>query len=166
MGLDPEMSALDPQQNAVYAWERQFADWNRQTLNIRQVRSHVLAACRLYNLEPPPVKLHKGRAWAFSYCDGSLISFPRWCCNPAIAMHETSHYIADRLFPRSQCHGPTWLGIYLGLLAKARVAPSTALEPSARAAGLRWIEIKPEMVSGRVPVPPHVGARDQGSLPL
>lgn len=140
----------DPQGLAVYTWEEGFADWNRQTLSIRQVRDYIVVACRTYGLDSPPVKLHAGRALAYSWSDGSGISFPRWLCNPAIALHEASHFIADKLFPQAQTHGRLWLGVYMGLLVKARVAPYAALRASAREYGLRWRQITPELVAGKV----------------
>jgi hypothetical protein len=63
--------------------------------------------------------------------------------NPATALHEAAHSIHDCLFghyshPGLQAHGPLWLGIYLTLLIKAKIAPKSALLASAKEKGLKW----------------------------
>lgn len=59
--------------------------------------------------------------------------------NVATAMHEAAHHIAWHLHgERIQDHGRTFLGIYLDLLVRAKVAPRVALEASARSYKLKW----------------------------
>lgn len=128
----------DPQADAVYAWEEEWADWNRETITLAETRAHVREACRIHGLKPPPVRQHPGSAMSFSLDDGTLISFNTKHKNPAIALHEAAHYICDRLHPQAQPHGPRWLGIYMDLLVTAGVAPKSALYASARAHKLRW----------------------------
>lgn len=128
----------DPHQKAVYEWEEDWADWNRQTLTLPEMRAHVRVACKLYGLKAPPVRQHPGRMMSYSLDDGSLISFNHTHKNAAIALHEAAHYIADRLHPGAQPHGPTWLGIYMRLLERAEVAPRAALHHTARKHKLRW----------------------------
>lgn len=64
--------------------------------------------------------------------------------NAATALHEAAHQIAFALYGESiQDHGPTWLGIYLDLLVRARVAPRVALEATLRSHGLTWRAVSP-----------------------
>ena len=59
--------------------------------------------------------------------------------NVATALHEAAHHIAWYLHgDRIQDHGRTFLGIYLDLLIRAKVAPRVALEASDRAHKLKW----------------------------
>lgn len=133
----------DPQKEAVYEWEGGFADWNRQTLTLSAVRAHVRTACAHYGLPPPAVRAHPGDTWAYSM--GHVVSFPGWCKNMAVALHEAAHYICGKHCPNARHdHGPSWLGIYLWLLEEARVAPRAALCASARRHGLRWRRLPPE----------------------
>lgn len=128
---------MDRQQQRVYAWEAQWADWNAGHLSLRGARSVVRWACKKYGLPPPVVKQHPGKAYSFS-C-GSLISFSKGQRNSAIALHESAHYIATHIFGNSiEHHAQEWLGIYLWLLEGYRVAPRIALHASAKAKGLRW----------------------------
>lgn len=142
------MRTKDPQREAVYEWEGEFADWNRQTLTLPAVRAYVRTACAKFGLPAPAVRSHKGKAMAYCMDDGSHMSFPDWCKNPAVALHEAAHYIADMLLgKRIQPHGPSWLGVYMWLLEEANVAPGEALRRSARKRGLRWVLTNPQQVA-------------------
>ena len=133
----------DPQREAVYEWETEFRDWNRQTMKLPEVREYVRTACAHYKLEAPPVRPLSGKQYAYCMGDGAHMGFSEWCRNPAIALHESAHFITLNLAPKAQDHGPTWLGIYMWLLEAAGVAPVEALAASARKHGLRWNYLPP-----------------------
>lgn len=140
----------DTQQEAVYDWEGEFLDWNRQTLTLSSVRSYVRTACAHYGLRAPAVKHHSGNALAFYVDDGSMMSFPDWCMNPAVSLHEAAHHIVTQHFGKSvQDHGPTWLGVYMWLLETAGIAPRSALQTTARRRKLRWRAMPPEKMPKR-----------------
>jgi hypothetical protein len=120
----------------VYAWEGGWADWCRRTMNLKQCREVVRWACEKYGVKPPRVTRHAGTAYSFS--QGSLISFQADQQNAAIALHEAAHYICDLLVGAKEEHSREWLGIYLWLLEGWRIAPRCALIASARARRLRW----------------------------
>lgn len=134
----PHASDADPQRERVYEWETEFADWNRKTMTLPEVRAYVSTSCAHYGLEAPPVRPLPGKQYAYCMGDGDHMGFSEWCRNPAIALHESSHFIVLKLSPKSQDHGPTWLGIYMWLLEEARIAPASALTASARKHGLKW----------------------------
>lgn len=141
-------SKADPQQSAVYAWERTYADWNRETLTLPGVRGFVQAACHEFGIEPPSVKTHKGKQYAYSW--GDKTSFNAEGKNPPTALHEAAHYITDTLLGTAiEPHGPEWLGVFMWLLLEAKVAPRPALEASARSHGLKWLKLDPAKVSKR-----------------
>lgn len=151
MGKHPASDLKDPQRDAVYDWEGEFRDWNRKTLPIRLVKKYVQDACAHYGLPAPTVKSHAGKAYAFykpkDDYSGEVISFPAWCQNPAVALHEAAHYIVLHHFGKDvQDHGPIWLGVYLWLLQRAGIAPESALHPSARKWKLRWRHMPPTRV--------------------
>lgn len=59
--------------------------------------------------------------------------------NAATALHEAAHWIVFLWHSdKPQDHGPTFMGVYLHLLASYGVAPAAALLPSARKHGLKW----------------------------
>jgi|GEM_PF-7012068 len=143
----------DSQQQAVYAWERQWRFWNRAGVPVQYLRRWVRWAERLYRV-PPATLLFPTRSkgvngnWLPSQCapaapwgSGAITLRPHHR-NVPIALHEVSHWIDGQLlgqFSGFEGHGPQWLGIYLYLLEKARVAPRVALHESAREAGLKWV---------------------------
>ena len=144
------MPEKDPQREAVYEWETEFRDWNRQTLTLQETRQYVKTACAYYGLEAPPVRPTEGKKeWAYMMGDGAHMAFSEWCRNPAIALHESAHFITLKLAPTAADHGPTWLGIYMWLLAKAVVAPPEALAASARKYKLKWRHLPPEIFKCR-----------------
>lgn len=131
----------DPQQQRVYAWETDFADWNRETLTLQECRAVVAWACSKYGVKTPTVGQHTGKNWSYAIERGGrvYVSFMHEQKNPAVALHEAAHVIADAIFgTTAQAHGPEWLGIYLWLLEGYRLVPRSALWASARAKRLRW----------------------------
>lgn len=147
------MPEKDPQREGVYEWETEFRDWNRKTLTLPEVREYVRTACAYYELEAPPIRPLPGKQYAYlgmgeGWGRGHM-GFSEWCCNPAIALHESAHFIVGHLCPRAADHGPTWLGIYMWLLEKAAVAPVEALAASARKHNLKWRHLPPEIFKCR-----------------
>jgi hypothetical protein len=149
-------SQLDPHQQAVYRWEDSWPGWNKNTIGIKDCREVIRRACKWYKVQPPTVVHHNVRAMSFSVPTKNYISLQggehreNGGRNVATALHEAAHHIAWALYgERVQDHGRTWLGIYLCLLVRGRVAPQVALEASARAAGLKWTYPKIDRVRPR-----------------
>lgn len=135
----------DPWQTALYAFEYAWSDWRRKTLTLAEVKAGIRRACRLYGLRAPKVGTHPGNSYSW-HCDGR-ISFKRKHLNPAIALHETAHYIADALFGDSpEDHGDVFQGIYFYLLLQAALAPEVAMQAAAREHGLKWRLLTPDTV--------------------
>lgn len=137
-------SSLDPHQNRVYEWEDSWPGWDRNHVGINACRELIEAACRHYRVKLPKVKVHHVRSISFSIPTKDYISLQGWAhedrggLNVPTALHEAAHHIAYALHgERIQDHGPTWLGIYLDLLVRAKVAPEVALKASLRSFGLR-----------------------------
>lgn len=134
----------DPHQDDVYQWEESWPEWNRNLIGIRAARTLIRTACDSYNV-PYPIVVSHGNALSWSMPKSGRISMQggehraKGGMNVATALHETAHHIAwHKHGEKIQDHGPTFLGIYLDLLDKARVAPRVALEASARTFGLTW----------------------------
>lgn len=137
--------ALDPHQQAVYGWEESWPGWNHNHLSLGQVRALIKMACQHYKVPCPTVTQHEGGTWAWSAPSFNRISMQggqhmhRGSRNVPTAMHEVAHHIAWHLHgERIQDHGPTWLGIFIGLLVISKVAPRVALEATAREHKLKW----------------------------
>lgn len=144
---------LDPQKEAVYAWEEYWAAWSNNDLTLRECRDAIYWACGRFDVVPPKVKQHN--TCAMSECDVELgvISMQGRSRregaggkNAATALHEAAHWIVFKLHgDRPQDHGPTFLGYYVTLLVGYRVAPRIALEATARHFGVRWNDPTPRV---------------------
>lgn len=136
----------DPQKDKLYSWEDEWWGWNLNLCSLAVCRRYVETACAYYRIAPPRVRRHMECSLSFSIPAESVISLQgvgskpgKGGLNPATALHEAAHHIVYWTFGESvQDHGPTFLGVYLWLLAKAGIAPGEALEASARARGLHW----------------------------
>lgn len=136
---------LDPWQTAVYNFEYSWADWRRKTLTLDEIRAGIRRACRLYGLKAPRVGSHRGNMYSW-YSDGR-ISFKQRHMNPALALHEVTHYITDSLFGESlEDHGFAFQGVYFWLLLQSRIAPESALRAATKDFGLKWRLLSPNMV--------------------
>lgn len=130
----------DLQKEKLYEWEASFRDWDRPTSKMADVKYWVRWACRKYHVTPPRIKAIARDGYSIYDPNIALIWFTRCNRNPAIALHEAAHHIMWRLtHDRYQDHGREFLGVYLWLLIEAKVAPASALYPSARTASLRFL---------------------------
>lgn len=139
----------DSQRERVYRWEEKWIDWNRNTITLLECRELAKWACRHFRLKiAPHVKQHMNRALSYSISEYCLISLRAdQHKNRAVVLHESAHFITDEIFgDKVQWHGEEFLGVYLRLLIKARVAPAIALLTSAKAENLKWKEINPKTV--------------------
>lgn len=148
------MPVPDPQKERLYRWEGKWKDWNRKTVSLKEARSFVHTGCAYYGVAPPRVVSHGGRGLSFYQANHaitttsraagkfkSIISFNReYGLNIPTALHEAAHAISATLLPWEMAdHDPRFVGVYMWLLIKAKVAPRTALETSLEAAGVKWI---------------------------
>ncbi len=136
------MCLIDPQIKALYKWEGKNG-WDVSDTSFSKAGWAIHNACELYRVPQPVVKLHTTRALPWSIPSEMVISLQRDCyLNIPIALHEATHHIVFHLFgARPQDHGPTFLGIYLRLLAREKVETRAALHASARAHGLKWRDL-------------------------
>lgn len=159
----------DVQKDALYAFEAKWRDWNRKTSSLAECRQYVHTACAHFGIPPPSVRSHGGKAYSWYQAETpdavthtlvaagkfkSVISFNRTRgLNVPTALHEAAHAIAAVILPWDMVdHDPRFVGIYLWLLIKARIAPRVALEASLTAAGIKWI--KPKIPKKRGPEAP------------
>lgn len=142
----------DPHAEAVYAWENDFRDWSLRVCSLAECKEVMDTACAHYGVPPPKVALWKRR---YSWCPDVRVPNPKRLLDQPVVrlcelgqnwptvLHEAAHWIALHLAPKAYSHGPTWLGIYMWLLAQAKVAPEPALRASARSAGIKWAQRSP-----------------------
>lgn len=135
----------DPQCQALYEWEDQWGEWNRNLISLRKCRLLIRQACEHYGVKAPTVVTHdKGLSWSIPHLArisilGGEHRRPGHL-NVPVALHEAAHHIAwIKYGNKIQDHGPTFLGLYLDLLDRARVAPRLALEATARSFKLKWV---------------------------
>lgn len=134
----------DPWGPAIYAFEDDWSEANRDTLTVIQCREIIRLACAAYGVKAPPVKLDRCAKMSYCYDDGSGVYLIPTQCNKFVALHEISHYIADRYHgTKAEDHGYEFQGIYFFLLAHADICPEIALAASVRARGLLWRTVGP-----------------------
>ena len=136
---------LDPHKEQVYEWEDSWPGWNRNHIGINACRKLVAVACGHYKVKCPTVTVHHKRSILFLNTDERLHQLQGWGyedrggLNVPTALHEAAHHIAWTLHgDRIQDHGATWLGIYLDLLIRAKVAPEVALIASLKSFQLKY----------------------------
>ena len=134
----------DPRKEAVYTWEDEWPGWGHNQITLTQCREIIWRACDSYKVIRPTVVEHPERSYSWSIPSLRHISLQggehlsRGGRNVATALHEAAHHIAwCKHGNRIQDHGRTFLKIYIDLLVRAKVAPRTALEATAREHGLK-----------------------------
>jgi hypothetical protein len=150
----------DPQRELVYEWEADFKSFNIPTLSLAACRALVTKACRKYDTPGPVVRSHRRGGLSFYQADKAptqytdilavheviegtaTISFRADGRNHAVVLHEAAHAILNYWVPLGgyEDHGREFLGVYLWLLEFHDILPASAIEASAKAAGLQWIK--------------------------
>ena len=135
----------DPHCDAVYSWEQEWLDWNRNRLGITACRKLIRRACRWYKVPYPTVVHHNCKELSYSVPEVGYVSLQggkphkEGGRNVATAMHEAAHHIGWHLRGENiQDHGPFFIGLYIALLVRAKVAPEIAITSTAKAHGLKW----------------------------
>ena len=133
----------DNQRSRVYAWERRAsagAIYRATMPTMDEVSAFLLPIWRTergrYGMarHRPPELTHArwGQRRALAY-DHHLIALPLWARNPWVALHELAH----RLTPDDEAHGPRFVGVLIGLLARHAGYDAQDLLESAEASGVR-----------------------------
>ena len=139
----------DAQRSKVYRWERLAID--KWPVGVTQPPALTLAECqalvnRIWRNHSP--RFPEGRVWAGkimynapkvrhsrgTWAWGGLnwIKLPPWARDPRVVCHEVGHALVygDR-------HGPTYVRVYIELLARYCGADRTELAASAKEAGVK-----------------------------
>lgn len=113
----------DNQRSRVYAWERKIAGYHRPPTwkTIDEVIAFAKPIWRSergrYGLAGAAAPLFESSSWgqtrAKAYED-HRITLPLWARQEPVVLHEMAH----RLTPRDEAHGPRFVGVLIGLLAR------------------------------------------------
>jgi len=148
-------SLRDSQRSRVYAWERQASADHRFIRpdgagknSIYEAEFQTLEECEaflatLWTSErgrygqarvaaPAIVRPHRGQRRALAHHD-HRISLPRWARSRWVILHEAAH----RLNIGREAHGPRFVGILIGLLARHAGYDAEQLLESAAAVGVK-----------------------------
>lgn len=129
----------DPWQKAVYGFEDDWPEACADSLTLRQCGELIKLACAAYGFKAPPVRLDKTAKLSYCYADGSGLYLIKTQLNKFVALHEATHYIADKIYGQEpEDHGFEFQGVYFYLLSCAELAPVVALQASAKERGLIW----------------------------
>lgn len=133
----------DPQLELVYAWEDSWWGWNKSLISFDESQRWIKLACRAFEVHAPSVTRHYTRALSWSIPQYNIISMQNdGGLNIPISLHEASHHIVwHRYGDKAHDHGPTFVGVYLRLLEKAKVASPEALRSSLKKFNVRWRQI-------------------------
>ncbi len=144
------MSTRDVQQYRAYNWEAGFTRYMPNKLSTKALKAIVAKACRLYRIPPPTLQVvtknkRDGKKLTSFYDpnDHHIVLRPRHT-DLNTALHETAHAITDYVLGpwATAAHGKEWMGVFMTLLARFRVAPRVALEAHARKRGLKFVNAK------------------------
>lgn len=113
----------DNQRSRVYAWQRRFGQYYRppawKTIDeVIQFAKPIWRSERgRYGMANVPMPLFESSSWgqrnAIAHHD-HRITLPLWARQPPVVLHEMAH----RLSPNDEGHGPRFVGIEIGLLAR------------------------------------------------
>ena len=135
-----ESPKLDSQCKALYKWEGEFPCFDNKMLTLKQCRSAVAWACKLYRVPIPPVSIHPlKKGSSFSCDDPYMLCLNKRHMNVGICLHESAHAIHTYLMGHAhETHGPQFLAIYMNLLLKAGGISKRALISSLKSLDLEW----------------------------
>lgn len=135
------MAKPDPQKARIYAYE-DAQGWDKSTTSFKKIAALIKRACVHFNVEPLEVRCHDTDELSYCIPELKVISMQKHGgLSPQIALHEVAHYICFEFCGyRAQDHGPSWLGIYIYLLERSRVAPDD-LRQQLLGMKLRWVEV-------------------------
>lgn len=142
----------DRQTKALYDWENTWGSFCRaEWTTLHAPRKNIRKACRLYRV-PVPTVVWLPKPTGYPDYNPVIhqirVSNDRYN-NAPTALHEAAHAIHDWLFGADgEPHSPVFVGIYLHLMIKWRVAPATALVASLIEAGVRFISLKDAAPAG------------------
>lgn len=128
----------DPQRSRLYKMEREFVG---TSINHHASRAHLqeLAnhACAYYKIKPLKIVVYSKpnlREFGESvYYINDMIVFGHTVrlnkgfhgANATTLLHELAHYIVDDTYEQHHDHGKQFAGVYMHLLAKYRILPSS-----------------------------------------
>jgi putative metallohydrolase (TIGR04338 family) len=119
------MRKRDTQRSRVYTWERRahppIHSQDERFQSVEDCAAYMLPIWRsergrygLPNKAPPEIaRPHRGQRRALAH-SSHKITLPRWARNEWVMLHELAH----RLTPRDAGHGPRFVGVLIGLLAR------------------------------------------------
>lgn len=135
----------DPWGPAIYGFEDDWPEAGADRCTIQQCASLIALGCAAFGLQAPPVRTDRKSTTSYCYADGSGIYLIPTQRNKFVALHEAAHFIVDKLYgSETEDHGFEFQGVYFFLLSVADIAPTVALEASAKARGLLWRIVSPK----------------------
>lgn len=132
----------DTQRSRVYRWERTALKsgapaWKTIDEVTAWARPIWASERGRYGLAKSAPPLFQPASWgqrsAIAYAS-HRITLPRWAREPDTVLHEMAH----RLTPRDEAHGPRFVGVLIGLLARHAGYDAYALMAAADEVGVRY----------------------------
>jgi hypothetical protein len=114
----------DSQRSRVYAWENRFSRWKGDRPRMEKLEEVEAWLTPIWRKERGRVGLARQRApevsrklWGQRRAtadDNHVLKFPKWARTTTVILHEMAH----RLTPFDEAHGPRFVGVFIGLMAR------------------------------------------------
>ena len=124
IGKDIMARNRDNQRSRVYAWERKATKWFADRPLMKSLEEVEEWMRPIWRAERGRVGLAKYRVpelsrnlWgqrSASAGHDHVLKLPKWARNPWVVLHEMAH----RLTPNDEPHGPRFVGVLIGLVAR------------------------------------------------
>lgn len=139
------MPRSDPQQQRAYDWEGDFTDWVKGRISRTEMRETIAKCCGIYRVPVPYILFvtknrRRGRKLTSFYEPDRhrIIIRPRHL-QKNTAVHEAAHAVVDWLLgPHLPAHGREWVGVFMVLLERMKIAPRCALVAHAHTKRLQF----------------------------
>ena len=83
---------------------------------------------------PAILRPHRGQRRALAHDYGFTITLPKWARNPWVVLHEAAHHLTNR----DEAHGPRFVGVLIGLVARHDGRDAAELMALADSMGVRY----------------------------
>jgi hypothetical protein len=147
----PSKRPRDTQRSKVYAWDQKIYPKNPKMLTLIECQQLVDELCGIYSVKASTVTDGRSRTRGCWSPRNNQIRMPRWTRHTNYMIHEIAHAIVGQWQrvehigndPADGVHGPTFMRVYIDLLAKYGEAISLSASDLAKNAKDTGLKVAP-----------------------